>query len=442
LDLPADATLEYCDHEVTADPSALDNCGTAQVYSSKTTTPGSCPHQFDQVTVYTAQDECGNSATHTWTVSVVDTTKPTLSHYPDDVTVECDSVPVACVVHLVTDCDGLTDGSGVQYEESQDGNVITRTWSATDTCGNLESHSQTITLQDTTAPLLSRKPEDVTVGCDCDTFPGDVEVQALDNCDPRGSWVVTPSEQRINGASTDNYTLIRTWTATDNSGNTQTHKQTITVEDNEAPTLALAIDPTVTAACDNKPELRDYTPFVRDNCDDSALTLTHSETKTENGCVDDYQVEHVWTMEDRSGNIATFSQTVHIVDDRAPKFIGSPMCVQGLENDKKAVFPNFIANHFKDDTSDNCGGAVTFEPTVTCNSTDTAAAADCSFSNGALTLFSRDYNTDVATFHVYATATDRCGHSASVRQSIVVPRAGAYAFAGVNEAECAEPNLA
>lgn len=443
-DFPADVSKEYCDHDVSADPLALDNCGSATVSSTTTDVTGNCAHNFERKTVYTAQDECGNTSSRTWTVTVVDTTPPVLSHYPEDVTVECDSVPVKCEVHLVTDCDGLSDGS-INYDETQSGNVITRTWSALDACGNAETHTQTITLQDTTAPLLSRKPEDVTVGCDCDTFPGDVEVRALDNCDTRGSWVVTPSEVRIpdpNGGSPDNYRLVRTWTATDSSNQVTSYSQTITVEDKEPPSLALTIDPTVTAACDNTPEVRDYAPFIRDNCDDGAITIGHTETSVENGCAEDYTVTHVWSMSDRSGNSASFQQVVHVVDDRAPKFVGLPMCVQGLENDQKAVFPNFIANHFQGLTTDNCAQSVSFGNAVTCNSTDTSNAADCSFSNGALNLYSRNYNTDVATFNVYATATDGCGHSATLKQQIVVPRAGAYAFAGVNEADCAAPSTA
>src|SRR5258708_36000894 len=44
--------------------------------------------------------------------------------------------------------------------------TLTRTWTATDTCGNVASSSQVITVQDTAKPVLVGVPADVTVACD------------------------------------------------------------------------------------------------------------------------------------------------------------------------------------------------------------------------------------------------------------------------------------
>ena len=40
---------------------------------------------------------------------------------------------------------------------------VTNTWTVTDCAGNTTSHIQTITIEDTMAPVLSEMPMDITV---------------------------------------------------------------------------------------------------------------------------------------------------------------------------------------------------------------------------------------------------------------------------------------
>ena len=44
-------------------------------------------------------------------------------------------------------------------------NTITRTWMATDACGNVSRYSQTITVNDTTVPTVVSRPVDATIEC-------------------------------------------------------------------------------------------------------------------------------------------------------------------------------------------------------------------------------------------------------------------------------------
>ncbi|MCQ0113155.1 hypothetical protein, partial [Zhouia amylolytica] len=53
--------------------------------------------------------------------------------------------------------------------------TLTRTWIATDECGNNTEHIQTITVQDTTAPVAPAAPVDVTVEC-TDEIPAMVDL--------------------------------------------------------------------------------------------------------------------------------------------------------------------------------------------------------------------------------------------------------------------------
>ncbi|WP_164905520.1 hypothetical protein, partial [Flavobacterium sufflavum] len=77
----------------------------------------------------------------------------------------------------------------VTYKEVRaDGNcasnyTLTRTWTAKDACGNESSKSQTITVKDTTAPVLSNAPADVTVECSAVPTATAADLTATDNCD-------------------------------------------------------------------------------------------------------------------------------------------------------------------------------------------------------------------------------------------------------------------
>ena len=115
-----------------------------------------CGETGEAYVTFTVTDNCENSSSTTATFTIEDKTEPTWDQtMPADTTVECDEVPTAPTVTASDTC-GSTN---VNYSESRtDGTcansyTLTRTWVATDTCGNSVSHEQVITVRDTTAPL-------------------------------------------------------------------------------------------------------------------------------------------------------------------------------------------------------------------------------------------------------------------------------------------------
>ena len=84
--------------------------------------------------------------------------------------------------------------------------------------------TQTITVQDTTAPELTI-PADYTVECSDEITYDDAS--ATDNCGMVKSEVMTT----VAGDCTGNYTITRAFTATDECGNMTSATQTITVQD-------------------------------------------------------------------------------------------------------------------------------------------------------------------------------------------------------------------
>ena len=100
--------------------------------------------------------------------------------------------------------------------------TIIRTWTATENCGHVDTAEQRIEVGDNTAPVLSDVPADITVECDeVPTSSGADAVSVTDNCDTDVD--VTFEETQENSVDCENaFTIIRTWTATDNCGNVDT----------------------------------------------------------------------------------------------------------------------------------------------------------------------------------------------------------------------------
>jgi hypothetical protein len=114
-------------------------------------TPGTCPQNYTIARTWMATDDSGNSASATQAITVQDTTPPVLTA-PTDITINSGDPtdPSATGQATATDSAGTVT---ITYADSQAGNVITRTWTATDGCENSASATQTITINQ--APTCS-----------------------------------------------------------------------------------------------------------------------------------------------------------------------------------------------------------------------------------------------------------------------------------------------
>lgn len=132
------------------------------------------------------------------------------------------------------DTSGLTLCNGT-------GDII-RTWTATDDCGLSVSCDQTVTVDDTTAPVIDPAASDSTVECD---GAGNVSefaawlashggAAATDNCGGV-TWSNNSTGLSDDCAETGSETVM--FTATDDCGNFSTTTATFTIEDTVAPTI-------------------------------------------------------------------------------------------------------------------------------------------------------------------------------------------------------------
>ncbi|MCF6280417.1 MAG: hypothetical protein L3J14_08730, partial [Flavobacteriaceae bacterium] len=192
--LPADITI-VCDTvvPVTTILTATDDYSTATVIFNETRTDGACDNAYSLERVWTATDECGLTTVHTQTITVEDTTVPTFNEpLPTNTTVECDAVPTAETLTATDNCGTAT----VTFNETRtDGACdntysLERVWTATEECGLTTVHTQTITVEDTTAPTFNEAlPTNATV--ECDNVPAAETLTAADNC---GTATVTFTE--------------------------------------------------------------------------------------------------------------------------------------------------------------------------------------------------------------------------------------------------------
>src|SRR6185436_17626694 len=158
------------------------------------------------------------------TITVNDQTAPVITSIPGDQTVNCaadvppanDAAVVAtdnCAGALtVTHADVTTPGSCANRFS------IARTYTVTDVCGNAANQTQTITVNDQTAPVITSIPGDQTVNCAADVPPAnDAAVVATDNC--AGALTVTHADVTTPGSCANRFSIARTYTVTDVCGN-------------------------------------------------------------------------------------------------------------------------------------------------------------------------------------------------------------------------------
>ncbi|MFN0031446.1 MAG: T9SS type A sorting domain-containing protein, partial [Flavobacteriales bacterium] len=290
---------DYCDEELNIE------------FISGISNENNC--SFDIERTWIATDNCGNATTFTQIAHVTDTTNPTLNNVPADATVDCGDVPVPAVVTATDNCD---TSPTVQLSEQEVANecgwTITRIWNAVDDCGNMASATQTITVIDTSNPQIVSEPADATYECN-DIIP-DIQPVFIDECDIELT-VVAASDNEFAGCS---YIIHKSWTATDNCGNSAVAYQDITLADNTPPVL-MGIAENATVQCSAIPTL----PLVvaQDNCDGD-VEVVFTETQT-TGCP--YTITRVWVATDDCGNEASQTQILTIIDTQAPVILGVPL---------------------------------------------------------------------------------------------------------------------
>ncbi len=313
---PDDRTVE-CNASiapsVTGTATATDGCDPAPAVSySDEEAEGVCPQARVITRTWTATDRCGNSATCTQTINVVDTTAPTITSCPGSISVTCEQGTNPSVTGMVTATDNCDAAPAITFSDSSaeascpNLSVITRTWKATDACGNTATCTQAITVTDSISPSI-HCPGDVTRECDQSTSPVNTgTATAADGCDPNPSVSYT---DQVSGTCPK--IIKRTWQATDACGHSATCVQTITVVDTMPPVITCPPNTTSTCGVSTSPS-NTGSASATDNCDPNPV-VTFSDTVS-GTCP--ATITRVWKATDRCNNMASCTQLISVVAAR------------------------------------------------------------------------------------------------------------------------------
>lgn len=440
--ITAYTTSASCNRSVaTPNPAFSDNCGVTRLTWAITgATTGSSPasginyvgtqtFNLGNTTVtYTAFDAAGNVATCSYTVSVSDTIDPTINcpaamngftnaascsaslATPNPLV--ADNCSITLQIWAITGATtGSSPASGIHNLGTYTFNsgISTVTYTVSDESGNTSSCSYTVTITDNIAPIIScpgNLASNTNAGV-CTASVTNPNPAVSDNCTvTRVSYIISGATSASSPASGINYVGSQTfnlgvstitYTIGDAAGNTSTCSYTVTVTDNQFPTVicpANIMANTTSTTCDASVSIPTVT--YGDNCTVSALTWTMTGatvaassssginqvgTQTFNSGV----TTITYTVRDASNNVSTCSFTVTITDLTPPVVPVLPV----VSGQCAATAPVPVAN-------DNCSG----------------------FVNGT-TPDPLTYNTQ-GTFTIHWTFTDAAGNVSTANQTVIV----------------------
>lgn len=349
--LIADFGACYASGAVLGTPTTSDNCSVASVTNNATATysVGVTP------VIWTVVDGSGNVTTCSQLVIVLDTQLPVIV-CPTNVTVPADlgacfATGVALGTPVSTDNCTVASVTNNAPSTFPLGNT-TVTWTATDASGNIATCTQIVTVIDTQLPTITCAPA-VTVNNDPGQCTAVVSLTApltADNCSVASVTNNAPAAFPVG-------TTTVTWTVTDGSGNTATCAQSVTVIDNELPTISCVADITVNTVPGNCGRIVNYAaPTYVDNCLVAVMVQSDNSGLTSGSWFPVGTTVQEYTMTDQAGNSVTCSFTVTVIDNQAPIITNCPTNMMAYSSDENC---NAVAFWGVPVATDNCPSGLT-----------------------------------------------------------------------------------
>ncbi len=334
-----------------SDPSASDNC--AGVTTACDPASGFDFPKGVTIVTCTATDASGNTAQCTFSVTVNDHENPSITCPADAIHGNDSGVCTAIVVFddpiSADNCAGVpsscTPASGSTFALGS----ATVNCTATDASGNTAQCSFTVTVNDTEAPSISC-PSNSSQGTD----PGSCTA-TVTYSDPTASDIcnsVTSSCSPASGSTFSAGTTTVTCTATDGASNSAQCTFTVSVIENEPPTISCPSD--VTEATDSgvcTAAVNYAAPSVSDNC----AGATASCVPAAGFAFPKGPTTVTCTATDASDNTNSCSFTVTVNDTENPAI----SCPSNVTQAADPGVCNAVVNYTTPSGTDNCPGSTT-----------------------------------------------------------------------------------
>ena len=300
-----------------------DNCSDVDQNINLDIVPGTCDAELEFRWEFSLVDGCNNTRIDTHVVNVIDTIGPIIAFLPPQIfspTYECKDLVVWPLVTAIDMC-SLVEGAQWSDETQEDSLscpnhwILTRWAFATDACGNRDSAIYTIDVKDESPPTFLFIPQDMAFSCSSSPDLG--IPTAVDGC--LGNVNISIEADTVFSNCPHNYTINRTFIATDNCMNEATATQQIVVSDTEPPSLTTPLSFIV--ECGEEIVFQDA--LAMDNCD--AAPLIEIETDTINILsTGAFTIVRTFTASDACGNSVTSASTITVQDNTPPFFTEFP----------------------------------------------------------------------------------------------------------------------
>ena len=366
-----------------------DNCSSPVVaFVSDVSDNQTCPETITRT--YSVTDACGNSINVTQQIIILDDILPTASD-PAAINAQCPGDIPAPDPAVVTDASDNCSNPVVAFVSDVSDNqtcpeTITRTYSVTDACGNSINVTQLIIVSDDILPTAS-DPIAINVQCvgDIPTPDPAVVTDASDNCsNPVVAFVSDVSDNQ-----TCPETITRTYSVTDDCGNSINVTQQIIVLDDILPTASNPGDINVLCAGDIPAPDPTVVTDAADNCSVPVVAFISDESDNQ-GCPE--TITRTYSVTDECGNSIEVTQLIMVSDDILPTASNPDSISVECIEDVPVPDPEVVT-----DESDNCSTPVV------------AFVSDVSDNEVCPETITRTYS-----------ITDGCGNVAFVTQEIVV----------------------
>ncbi|MBK9452431.1 MAG: HYR domain-containing protein [Bacteroidetes bacterium] len=339
-------------------PVGTDNCASTTSRTSGLASGSTFPIGTT-TNVFQVTDASGATATCSSTVTVVDTDLPVLT-CPSNITVNtasglCSAVATFSAPVGTDNCPGTTtvQSSGLASGATFLAGTTTNTFTATDAVGNTATCSFTVTIIDNELPTITC-PANITGNSDPGLCSKVVTFSAPVGADNCAGPSTSQTAGLASGAAFPVGTTTNVFRVTDAAGNTATCSFTVTISDNQLPTITCPAN--FTGA--NDPGLCSKVvtftaPVGSDNC--AGPSTSQTAGLASGAAFPVGTTTNVFRVTDAAGNSATCSFTVIISDNQLPTI----SCPANITGNNDPGLCSKVVTFTAPVGADNCAGSTT-----------------------------------------------------------------------------------